>query len=104
MSLYSNYRDWVDGIMRDSAITAPAPILLPVVLPALCLGALGVRHWIVWSVFLAWTGIATVWGSWRYARVLGDEIARADAKYEQQTRFTLSKEYRPSVDDDAPEA
>lgn len=99
MSVYSFYRDWVDRIMRDSAIRAPAPILLPAVLPILGLGALRVRHPVVWSVILAWAGIVILWGFWRYARVLKEEMASVDAKYEQETRFLLSKEYNSSDDD-----
>jgi len=102
MNMYSAYRDWVDGILRDSAIRAPAPILFPAVLPALCLAALGVRHPIVWAVILAWAAIVVLWGTWRYARILRDEMARADAKYEQETRFSLSKEYHSVNGDDAP--
>ena len=102
--MYSSYRDWVDGIIRDSAIRAPAPILFPAVLPVLCWGAVGVRHPLVWSVVFAWAGIVVLWGFWRYAHVLRGKVSRNDAKYEQETRFRLSKEYQAPLQDDAPKA
>lgn len=100
MSVYSSYRDWVDGILRDSAIRAPAPILFPAALPVLVLGVAGIRHPVAWSVVLAWAIAAVGWGSWRYWRILRVELSNADHQYERETRFRLSKEYQPTESND----
>jgi hypothetical protein len=104
VNLYSSYRNWVDGIMRDSAIRAPAPVVGTAALPILCLQLAGARHPLVWSAAFVWTGIVIIWGIWRYARVVKSEITHVDLKYEQETRRSLSKEYQSPDRDDAPKA
>lgn len=102
MSVYTTYRDWADGVMRDGAIRAPAAILLPAILPALVLAGLGVRQSVVWIAFLGWAIVSVSWGVWRYARILKHEMSLIDRKYDEETRYRLSKEYHSTEGDGAP--
>ena len=85
--------------MRESGISAAAVTLLPAILPLLAAHAIGVRQPLVWVAILIWALIAVAWGCVHYWRIFKEEISAIDRKYEEETRFLLSKEYHPAESD-----